>query len=96
MFFTYKSSSLELRERDGYMQLVNLYSKEPGKGHATSLLTKVCEYADQHGVTIQLIAKQYGNSHGLSNEQLSKLYERFGFNQNGSGMIRKPQDLQRV
>jgi hypothetical protein len=96
LVFSHKSASLSLKTRDGFLLLTNLYSIKPGNGHATELMGKVEEYADQHKVVIKLIAKQYGNARGLNNDQLVTFYKKFGFIQNGSEMIRQPQDLHRV
>lgn len=96
LLFSHASASLRLKGDSQSMYLIGLYSQKPGYGHATELMRIVCRYADEQNTEIRLTAKQFGNPRGLTNEQLSRFYERFGFIQNGSGMIRKPQDLQRV
>lgn len=70
--------------------LSDLYSREPRKGHATAVMKKAVEFADERGVTLYLQAKRYGYSRGLDNKQLVSFYEKFGFVKEGILMRRSP------
>jgi GNAT superfamily N-acetyltransferase len=66
-------------EPDVYL-LMNMWSKTKGRGHGHSLLTEVCNWADEHRATIFLVVQQYGPPRqGLSNAQLVEFYGRHGF-----------------
>lgn len=77
--FDYESASVWLKPYNGYMKVYNLYSKTPRQGHATKLMEAVVEYADKVGCELFIIAKQYSNPRGLTDEQLKEFYGRFGF-----------------
>lgn len=69
---------------------------EAGKGHGKEALKMLCELADEHGVTLELNAKPFGQEH-LSAKQLVAWYTRSGFTvvrrgnaESGTDMIRKP------
>jgi GNAT superfamily N-acetyltransferase len=94
----YKSASLRLQPlQDQVYILRSLYSIKPRQGHATGLLELVTAWADRSGVTLLLTAKQYGNVHGMTDKQLVKFYQKFGFvlteeaGSHGYPMVRAPQ-----
>lgn len=99
----YKSASLRLQPlQDQVYILRSLYSIKPRQGHATALLERLTAWSDANRVTLLLTAKQYGNVHGLTDKQLVKFYQKFGFvlaeeaGLQGYPMVRKPQDLHGV
>lgn len=59
--------------------LSSLYSTIPNQGYATELLRTITEHADARKITLDLVAKQFGNSRGMNNKQLVSFYESFGF-----------------
>lgn len=79
--FTCQSAQVTMTHSDSKTaKLSNLYSQERGKGHATSLLEEVMDYADKNGISLWLEVQRYGNPrNGLDNSQLIRLYEKFGF-----------------
>lgn len=91
--FVYKSASLILTpDRPDTFRLQNLYSLEPGNGHASELLRQVAAEADKRGATLILTAKQYGNPRGLPTPQLIAFYGRYGFATTDSTMTRLPKE----
>lgn len=76
---SHKSASVRLfPDYDSY-RVSDLYSKQRGLGHASELMKKVVEYADEHSIDLYLIAQAYGRNPELSNAQLISFYKRFGF-----------------
>lgn len=62
---------------EGTREVVSLASDNPRKGHATFLMHQVCAEADVDGIVLILMPKPFGE--GMTEEQLVKFYERFGF-----------------
>lgn len=58
-------------------ELVGVSSGNPRKGHATALMYQVCQEADDGLKTLILTVAPFGE--GMTEEQLTKWYERFGF-----------------
>lgn len=58
-------------------EIIDVTASNPRKGHATSLLYKVCEEADRTCTTLILTAKPFQD--GMTEEQLITWYSRFGF-----------------
>lgn len=79
--FNHESASCTVAVDGNAGTVLRVYSKTRGEGHATGLLTKVIEYADKNGLRLNLRARQYGGpiQTMLSNEDLVKFYEKFGF-----------------
>ena len=76
----YKSASVALKVLPNkVLSLKSLYSVKQRQGHAGELLRLICEYADKHGFSIELEAKQFGHTRGLDNEGLVKFYAKYGF-----------------
>lgn len=76
------SASAKLRISDeGVATLSNVFSREPRKGHATSLMETVCKMADDESLIIILEARayHYRNGEGLDNRELALFYQKFGF-----------------
>lgn len=67
------------RVSEDRMMFSNLYSIQRGKGHATELMEKICEIADNENCLIRLEAKQYGDVHGLTTDELVEFYSKFDF-----------------
>jgi GNAT superfamily N-acetyltransferase len=63
--------------RSGIREIIDLESKNQGKGHATALMHRVCEEADRTGHILLLMPKAF--SEGMTTEQLMGWYGRFGF-----------------
>lgn len=62
---------------EGTREVVNLMSDNPRKGHATFLMHQVCAEADVDGIVLILMPKPFGD--GMTEEQLEKFYQKFGF-----------------
>ena len=78
--FYHKSASCALVvNKKGYFTLINLFSLEPGKGHAKELMQQIVDWADREQVKVILEPRQYGNSHGIPTTGLKAFYGRFGF-----------------
>lgn len=79
-FFHMGASCTVVHEGD-QGKLIRVYSKTRGQGHATALLTSVCEWADENGINLNLIAMGYGGpvQTMLDPMQLRAFYEKFGF-----------------
>jgi len=78
--FKHESASANLRKDDhGVWNLTSVYSESRGKGHASELMRKISEYADVHGITVNLMAREYGAVKGLTNQQLVTFYRKYGF-----------------
>lgn len=79
--FMYKGASLRLTpmSEDVYA-LSSLISLDRGKGHATAVMERVAEYADDKNITLRLVVQRFGKPRdGLDNRQLQAFYECFGF-----------------
>jgi GNAT superfamily N-acetyltransferase len=79
---TYETTSIEIFmdpvENAG--RLSSLFSVTRNQGYATALMNMMCDWADENGVYLWLVAKPYGTPHGTLNPaQLINFYERFGF-----------------
>lgn len=64
-----------------------VYSQDRGKGHATGLLRRVIEWADENDLELFLRAQAYGHPVQtiLDNNQLLKFYGKFGFERTDKG-----------
>ena len=89
MFFKYQSASCILKFGDGFARLTNLYSTNPGQGHASMLMREVIDFADKHGVILVLEVGQYGNPRGLNNDQLKVFYEKYEFVSAGGRVMKR-------
>lgn len=69
--------------QDGIRELACLHTPaaEQGKGHATTLVRKVCKEADASNIVLMIWPKPYGDDQAMNTEQLAQWYERFGFQQ---------------
>lgn len=80
MVFTHESATAEvLFWNDGKVSISSVYSKDKRKGHATMVLGKVIDYADEHIIDLFLVAHSVGDELDPSTQQLKTLYEKFGF-----------------
>lgn len=78
--FFYEGAQATLIQDDhGLCVVDSLYSRTPGQGHARGVMERIIRHADQNGLTLRLIARQFGNPHGLRNDELVVFYEKFGF-----------------
>lgn len=94
---SYESASCVLSERESGVWVTGLYSTKPRKGHATGLMQKVIDFADERGLGLILVARQFGSTTGLNDSDLITFYEKFGFKvHTGKIMIRQPQNLHSV
>ena len=81
---TYETTSIEIfmDSKDNSGRLSNLFSVTRNRGYATGLLNMICDWADENGVYLWLVAKPYGTPRGtLDPVQLVNFYKRFGFTQ---------------
>ena len=72
-------------------EILSVQSGNPRKGQASALMAKVCKEADKEWMT--LMVQVYAFDDGMSDEQLRKWYERFGFEKVQDGpclMVRSP------
>lgn len=92
MVFKYLSATVEIAESFGEptWKVVNLKSEEPGRMHATVLMTGLCEWADERKIDLFLIAQASGDPRKgtLNNDQLMRFYEKFGFKKDNDHRIR--------
>jgi hypothetical protein len=58
-------------------QINDLNSSNPRKGHATALMHQICDEADKNGFLLILEARPFAD--GITQEQLEKFYQKFGF-----------------
>ena len=63
--------------RDGTREILSLTCANPRKGYATRLMSDVCLEADTAGMVLIVQPGQFDD--GMTTEQLTKWYERFGF-----------------
>ena len=78
-------------------ELVSVISEAPRKGHATALMHKVCDEADDAWLTLMLLVKPFDQ--GMTEEQLMHFYERFDFFVAGHDptiMVRAPHKPRRL
>lgn len=64
---------------NGVILFSNLYAIDRGKGHASGLIERVCDIADQNNYLVRLEARQYSDPHGLTTHELIEFYSRHGF-----------------
>lgn len=64
---------------NGTATLSSLYAITPGQGHGSGVMHLILDYADAHDLTLILVARRFKNPRGLSNDELVKFYEKFGF-----------------
>lgn len=85
---------IQLRRGGGEVEIHRIWSAVPHQGHGSTVLKKVCELADLHGVTLRLTINPLGVApYPLSSSQLRDWYARHGF-EGGRKMVRL-QDPQR-
>lgn len=78
----YESASARVKQVDGEYVLINVYSRDRGKGHGSGLMERVIEYADRNQIRLKLIARPYktvARGDILSSEALVDFYRRYGF-----------------
>ena len=63
--------------RDGTREILGLQCSNPRKGYATRLMLETCREADEAGIVLIVQPGQFDD--GMTTEQLTKWYERFGF-----------------
>lgn len=70
---------VEVDNFDGYMILQSIMTIDKGRGDASRVLRKICDIADEFGVTIKITPKPFGTGNILTKKQLVDWYKRFGF-----------------
>jgi hypothetical protein len=70
--------------------LSSIRTLDPGKGLASAALNEITRLADEHGVTMRLIAAPFGRDGGLNKKALEAWYARAGFEKKGQYMVRTP------
>lgn len=58
----------------------NFWSQRKRQGHGQAVLKLTTDFADEHGLTLLLVAQRYGRG-GMTDEQLRDFYHRNGFRQ---------------
>lgn len=66
---------------DGLLQIISMHTVKPSRrqGHASKLLTAVCEEADTANIILVLTPEQFDNG-PIGTQQLKSWYEKHGFN----------------
>ena len=95
---TYETTSIEIfmDSASNTGRLSSLFSVTRNQGYASALMQMMCDWADENGIYLWLVAKPYGTPHGTLNpQQLVNFYNRFGFTQKPAAtrntLHRKPQ-----
>jgi len=70
--------SFEVTERAGRLRIKSIEADTPGQGVGTTILHRITNAADRHGVTLELTASSKGSQH-LSTDQLKEWYGKHGF-----------------
>ncbi len=90
--FTYMSANAKLTIWDDKNGTVsNVISNRRGRGHATQVMRHICQYADEHQMSLLLEVQQYAyaDSDSPDNAGLTRWYRKFGFvTCEGNRMIR--------
>jgi hypothetical protein len=72
--------------------LHRIWTTHPGNGHGSSMLDRLCELADLHGVELALRPLPFGaQPYPMEGQRLLEWYARRGFVGTDSRMIRPPQ-----
>lgn len=89
-YVNYKSARcrLTISERRQQIRVTSLYSSAPGRGNGTELMRMVCAIADEMRMELHLIANA-ARTGPLTNLQLQKFYEKFGFVYLENGRMRR-------
>ncbi|ASR80293.1 acetyltransferase [Arthrobacter phage JEGGS] len=76
----HESASLQLHDfGNGMASVSHVFAKERRKGHASALMEKLVEYADDHNLVLNLEVRRYGHPIGPDNEILKSFYSKYGF-----------------
>lgn len=81
-WFTYMSANAKLTIWDEKNAAVsNVFSVRRGRGHASRVMSHICEYADANEMSLFLDVQQYGYADNDSpdNSGLKRWYRSFGF-----------------
>jgi GNAT superfamily N-acetyltransferase len=71
---------IQLDRRGGEVTIHRIWVAKPGQGSGSTILKKVCELADRHGVTLKLSVNPLGVApYPMSSRQLHSWYHRHGF-----------------
>jgi len=77
---THDSASATITQPEKKMAIIsNFHSKMHQMGHGSSLMEKICRWADENELRLLLTVQRYGHPIGPSNADLIKFYKRFGF-----------------
>lgn len=71
------AQSLPVEMWETTREIIGVQSDAPRKGYATALLHQVCAEADRARIVLFLQVRPFAE--GMSEEQLTKFYARFGF-----------------
>ena len=95
--FKHLSASARIVPLDKYTYaLSNVWATTKGQGHASALMRKITDYADDHDITLRLVVQSYGRPvpGSLDNFGLVIFYGKFGFVKDSTGwpitMVRQP------
>ena len=71
---------IQLDRRGGEVTIHRIWVAKPGQGSGTTILKRVCQLADRHGVTLKLSVNPLGVApYPMSSRQLHSWYHRHGF-----------------
>ena len=87
-------ATLELatpRGQDNVIELdaIGVPENMQGKGIATDVLNQLFKLADENGVTIMGSAQAFGNK-AMNKKELTKFYNKMGFEGTADNLVRKP------
>lgn len=95
--FRYGGASARVIALDKFTYAVsNVWSKTRHQGHASVVMSDICEFADANDITLRLVVQRYGytDASAMDNPTLMKFYAKFGFVEDSDGwpvtMVRHP------
>jgi hypothetical protein len=79
-------------ESQNLLRIHRIWTLHPRHGHGSTMLTKLCALADQHGIALKLKVLPLGaKPYPFSRDELIEWYKRHGFTGRRSKLIREPQ-----
>jgi len=73
----------------GYISRINVPQPQRGQGHASTLLKRIIQDADQQGITLYLEPVPGDGPRGLSHTALIRWYEKYGFIMEDNNQMRR-------
>lgn len=69
---------------------IEVGAEHRGQGYGSALLRMLCADADEEAATLVLSVSGDGSAGAMSNHDLTRWYERYGFEDRGVAMVRDP------